>query len=151
MNCSFLPALITSDNRSDNIFRAAIGNGHSYLHTDLASALTRLDSSSPQENPVHRAFIIGGASLYSESLALSESSSSAVVDRILLTRVLSPDFECDVFMPDFLGETKEEGQEQGWRRALHKELEEWLGFGVPEGQQEENGVKYEFQMWHREV
>jgi dihydrofolate reductase len=52
-------------------------------------------------------------------------------------------------MPDFLGETKEE--KQRWSRASHEELEEWLGFGVPEGQQVENGVKYEFQMWHREL
>jgi dihydrofolate reductase len=96
-------------------------------------------------------FIIGGTSLYSESLALSEHSSSAVVDRILLTRILSPDFACDVFMPDCLGEVKEGGGKQTWNRASHEELEGWLGFGVPEGQQEENGVKYEFQMWLRDL
>jgi dihydrofolate reductase len=118
------------------------GNGPAYLHTDLASALARLDVSN-QEISIHRVFIIGGASLYSESLALS---SLAIVDRILLTRILSPDFACDVFMPDFLGEEKEDGK-QKWNRVSHEELESWLGFRVPEGQQEENGVKYEFQMW----
>lgn len=121
------------------------GNGPAYLHTDLASALAQLDVSNP-ENPIHRAFIIGGASLYSESLALSEPSSLAIVDRILLTRILSPDFACDVLMPDFLGKENEDGK-QKWNRVSHEELESWLGFRVPEGQQEENGVKYEFQMW----
>jgi dihydrofolate reductase len=131
-------------------FREETGNGPAYLHAELASALARLEPNS-QENPIHRAFIIGGASLYSESLALSEPSLSAVVDRILLTRILSPDFPCDVFMPDFLGEAKEGGGKQTWHRASHEELEEWLGFGVPQGQQEENGVKYEFQMWLRDL
>lgn len=68
------------------------------------------------------------------------------VDRVLLTRVLSPDFDCDVFLNDFLQE--KEGKTE-WRRASHKDLQDWVGFGVPEGEQEENGVKYEFQMWVR--
>ena len=124
-----------------------IADGPSYLHTDFASALAQLEPPDSQLNPIHRVFIIGGASLYSESLALSEPSSSAVVDRILLTRILSPDFECDVFMPDFLGEGKEK---EKWNRVTHEELEGWLGFGVPKGEQEENGVRYEFQMWIRD-
>jgi len=119
-------------------------NAHSYLHADLASALAQVDS---QANSIHRAFVIGGASLYAESLALAGTSSIAIVDRILLTRILSPNFDCDVFMPDFLGEKKEGGQT--WNRASHEELVTWLGFGVAEGVQEENGVKYEFQMWVR--
>lgn len=68
------------------------------------------------------------------------------MDRILLTRVLSPDFECDVFLDNFLREKKDGGE---WRRTSHDALKEWVGFEVPEGEQEENGVKYEFQMWVR--
>lgn len=52
-------------------------------------------------------------------------------------------------MPDFpssQGESEEDGQ---WDRAPHKELSAWVGFEVPEGVQEEKGVKYEFQMWVR--
>jgi len=51
-------------------------------------------------------------------------------------------------MPDFLAyQTSEDGL--GWQRALHEELEAWVGFDIPEGVQEENGTQYEFQMWVR--
>jgi dihydrofolate reductase len=74
------------------------------------------------------------------------SSTEPTVDRVLLTRILSPEFnECDVLMPDFLN-----SEVAHWRKSTHAELEEWVGFEVPEGEQEENGVKYEFQMWVRE-
>ncbi|EAU93135.2 dihydrofolate reductase [Coprinopsis cinerea okayama7 len=59
------------------------------------------------------------------------------------TRIVSPDFDADVFMPEFNADGKE------WTRSTHAELQEWVGFSVPEGIQEENGVKYEFQMWTR--
>ncbi|KII86462.1 hypothetical protein PLICRDRAFT_44059 [Plicaturopsis crispa FD-325 SS-3] len=132
-----------------------------YLHTGLDSALRRLSnpplSEGPfTEKPVHRRFIIGGASLYSETLAFSLSSHSpspAFVDRVLLTRILSPSFEdCDVFMPDFLAETavsSDERTEVRWQRSTHERLNEWVGFEVPQGVQEEKGVRYEFQMWVR--
>ena len=81
--------------------------------------------------------------MYAESLALPISSTEPTVDRVLLTRILSPEFnECNVLMPDFLT--------SHWKRSTHAELEEWVGFEVSEGEQEENGVKYEFQMWVRE-
>jgi dihydrofolate reductase len=93
--------------------------------------------------PVHRAFLIGGAALYAECLALPAGVPGAV-ERVLLTRVLAPAFDdCDVFMPDFAGSG-------AWRRAEHAELARWVGGDVPEGVQEENGVEYEFQMWVRE-
>ena len=96
--------------------------------------------------PVHRSFVIGGASLYRDTLALVPSSGS-FVDRILLTRILSPAFEdCDVFMPDFLEDVS---GSRLWRRASHEELREWVGCDVVVGAQEENGVQYEFQMWVR--
>ena len=89
-----------------------------------------------EQDDVYHKFIIGGAQLYTETLSLA--------DRVLMTRIVSPAFEeCDVKMPDFLAL----GQ---WRQASHKELESWVGFDVVEGEQEENGVRYEFQMWVRE-
>jgi dihydrofolate reductase len=64
-----------------------------------------------------------------------------------LTRILSPDFEeCDVFLPD---ELKETGLKNAWTKAAHDQFVEWAGVEVPEGVQEEKGVKYEFQMWTR--
>ncbi|OCH96122.1 dihydrofolate reductase [Obba rivulosa] len=116
-----------------------------YLHSNLDTALDRLSHSEWMESPIHRSFVIGGASLYRDTLALPPSS-GRFVDRVLLTRILSPAFEdCDVYMPDFL-DTTGDGK---WRRASHEELQEWAGFEVPEGVQEENNIKYEFQMWVR--
>ena len=101
------------------------------------------------EVPIHRAFIIGGVSLYADTLALP-SSSNAFVDRVLLTRISSPAFQdCDVHLPDFLSDTNSEGNAM-WTRARHEELKEWTGLDVPQGVQTENGVEYEFQMWMRE-
>jgi dihydrofolate reductase len=89
---------------------------------------------------VGRAFVIGGAGLYADTLALPPTA-AASVNRILLTRVLEPSFEeCDVYMPAF-------EHQGGWQRASHAELIEWVGHEVPEGAQNEDGVKYEFQMW----
>jgi dihydrofolate reductase len=120
-----------------------------YLQHDLASAIGRLTNADLESGHIHRAFVIGGQSLYTESLALP-ASSTTFVDRILLTRIISPDFdECDIFMPDFLMEgAGGEGKEK-WGRAAHSELESWVGFEVSEGEQEEKGVKYEYQMWIR--
>lgn len=109
--------------------------------SDLTSALAHAESTT------HRTFVIGGGSLYAETLAFP-SSAPGFVDRILLTRIYEPDFECDVFMPDF---AQMDAGKQSWHRATHEQLKSWVGFDVPEGFQEENGVKYEFQMWTRDV
>ncbi|KAJ7783760.1 dihydrofolate reductase-like domain-containing protein [Mycena maculata] len=119
--------------------------GTAPLEGSLEAAITRMKSEKAGSG---RGFIIGGASLYAESLALSATSPVGFVDRILLTRILSPAFdECDVLMPDFLGST--EGN--GWKMAAHDALQTWVGFEVAEGVQEENGIRYEFQMWVREM
>ncbi|KAJ7244777.1 dihydrofolate reductase-like domain-containing protein [Mycena haematopus] len=118
-------------------------SGSARLEGSLEAAITR-----QKTEPVARGFIIGGASLYAESLAMPPSSQVGFVDRILLTRILSPAFEeCDVFMPEFLDGTN---ADDGWKRAAHDALEAWVGFEVAEGVQEEHGVKYEFQMWIRQ-
>ncbi|KAI0363896.1 dihydrofolate reductase [Pilatotrama ljubarskyi] len=120
-----------------------------YLHSSLDSAMERLGKPEFLEKPLHRSFLIGGAHIYRATLALP-TTSDTFVDRILLTRVLSPAFEdCDVLFPDFLSGDEAEGGKSQWRRASHEELRQWAGFDVPEGIQEENGVQYEFQMWVR--
>jgi dihydrofolate reductase len=99
-----------------------------------------------RKQSIDRVFIIGGATLYKETLELP--SSLTTVDRILLTRILSPPFEeCDVFLPDF--QNIDNGNSKRWSRSPHAELQTWVGFDVPEGVQEERGVQYEFQMWTR--
>ncbi|VDB91839.1 unnamed protein product [Peniophora sp. CBMAI 1063] len=118
--------------------------GDATTRNDLPSALSEI-SQGPM--PIHRYFIIGGAGLYDETLALP-TSSSVYVDRVLLTRVLEPNFDCDTFVHS-LGSMSGDGQE-GWRRATQEELRQWAQFDVPEGVQEEKGVRYEFQMWVRD-
>jgi dihydrofolate reductase len=126
----------------------------------LEEALNRLKSQGLSK-PVHRAFIIGGAQLYRETLKLPKgpyppapSTHEAYVDRILLTRVFSPEFECDTFMPEFKvdSELGGAGKEEvdGWKQSTCAALKEWAGVDVAEGAQEENGCRYEFQMFTRE-
>ena len=115
-----------------------------FVRNSLNSALDLLS-----ERPAHRVFVIGGVSLYTDTLALLPSS-SGFVDRVLLTRITSPAFgDCDVHLPDFLSDTNSEGNAV-WARARHEELKEWTGLDVPQGVQTENEVEYEFQMWTRE-
>jgi len=101
------------------------------LASSLEAALQRARAADAS-----RLFVIGGAKLYAAALPLAE--------RVLLTRIVEPAFEeCDVFMPDFIGDGKE------WTRAGHEALSEWVGFEVPRGLQSERGVQYEFEMWTR--
>ncbi|KAF5355673.1 hypothetical protein D9756_003747 [Leucocoprinus leucothites] len=91
--------------------------------------------------PIHRGFVIGGASLYNKTL---QPNPEVEVDRVLITRVTAPRFDCDTFMPEF----KAEGQ---WKRESHETLVEWVGFDVPAGvQKQQDGAEYEFQMWTRQ-
>jgi dihydrofolate reductase len=103
-------------------------------HTSLEDAL----SSVAADENVNRAFLMGGAQLY--NLALQ--ANPPLVDRVLLTRVLS-EFECDVFLHDFSAQT------EAWKLASHVELCEWVGWEVPGGDVEEKGVKYRYEMWVR--
>ncbi|KAF3059305.1 Dihydrofolate reductase [Daldinia childiae] len=104
----------------------------------LDQALVHLKAAS-----ISRAFVIGGAQIYEAALELKEAR------RVLLTRVLSPDFECDTFFPLGLQEDKVGQGSNGWVKRSKEELDAWTGETVPEGAQEENGTKYEFEMWER--
>lgn len=112
-----------------------------HLCSDLKIAVGAFGS----QNNVHRLFVIGGSFLYHEALALGSQHSncpSLRADRILITRLYNPEFDCDVFFPDVLG-----GAE--WIKASHEEHSAWVGFEVPKGIQTENGIEFEFQMWIR--
>ncbi|KIM25438.1 hypothetical protein M408DRAFT_26222 [Serendipita vermifera MAFF 305830] len=106
-----------------------------------------LEEACAYTNPeLHRRFLIGGAQMYAHALASTSLQYS--LDRILLTRILEPEFEeCDVFLPEF--RQQDGGGLAIWRQAAHQELIDWAGFNVPEGAQEEKGVKYVYQMWVR--
>ena len=109
-------------------------------HTATAVLASSLDAALEGAHAAgaNRVFVIGGARLYAAALPLAE--------RVLLTRITEPSFEdCDVFMPDFVGDVG--GGE--WSRAPHEALCAWVGFEVPSGVEEERGVKYEYEMWIR--
>lgn len=100
--------------------------------------------------PIHRSFIIGGASLYRAALDPQLGDSIGLTaDRILMTRILAPSFDdCDTFFPEFRDLKKADGGSV-WSQASHEEFQKWVGVDVPKGTQTEKGVEYEFQMWVR--
>ncbi|GKT53442.1 dihydrofolate reductase [Colletotrichum tofieldiae] len=87
-----------------------------------------------------KVFVIGGAQIYDAALRAPEAK------RVLLTKVLA-DFECDAFFPLRLSD--EEEVAEGWRKAGKSELDAWAGEEVEGGEIEENGARYEFQMWEK--
>ncbi len=89
-----------------------------------------------------RVFVMGGGQIYAAALQRPEAR------RVLLTSI-DADYECDTFFPIKLG--TDEGTEPGWTRRPDEEWKAWTGEEDAEnGQREEAGVKYEFQMWERE-
>ncbi|KAK7468876.1 dihydrofolate reductase [Stygiomarasmius scandens] len=134
--------------KEDYVLQETRESSPAYLHHSLESAVEQL---SGETDNVHRAFVIGGSLLYSQCLSLPSDSPIGFVDRVLLTRIQSPTFECDTFLPDFLGEWIGSPDSNRWKRIPHEEHSNWVGFPVPEGEQEENGVKYEFQLWARDA
>ena len=83
-----------------------------------------------------KTFLIGGAQLYTQAL----EASPRLIDRILLTRVHSPVFDCDTFIPAI-------DEQHGWRRATADALDRYLGFEAPRGEQTEKDVSWEAQLW----
>jgi len=106
-----------------------------YKVSSLTVALTTL----ALRKDVGKVFVIGGAEIYKAALEDMHTK------RILLTRVLT-DFECDTVFPVMLSE---EGVGK-WKKSSKKELDQWVGEEVPNGIQDENGVKYVFEMYERD-
>ena len=122
---------VSKDKDDEDIGASESDRATAVLASSLGAALEKAHAAD-----ANRVFVIGGARLYAEALPQAE--------RVLLTRILEPAFEeCDVFMPDFIGDGRE------WTRATHDALNDWVGFEVPSGVREERGVKYEFEMWIR--
>ncbi|WVF69638.1 hypothetical protein IAT40_004417 [Kwoniella sp. CBS 6097] len=125
------------------------------LNTHTADSLPSAIAAIPSDTP--RTFIIGGSQLYTASFAPSSESTSSgpkrpLIDRVLLTRVLS-EFECDSYLDDFTSHTCDvdnaqdtEQDRKVWRKASIEELREWVGWDVQE-ENEEKGIKYRYEMW----
>lgn len=107
-------------------------------------------------------FVIGGASIYEETLGMGECV------RVLWTR-LRQEWECDTWFPrrGFAAEEGEgdwgrngngkrggekEGEEkEGWKRRGKEELEAWSGEEGVGGVRKEGEVGFEIEMWEREA
>lgn len=123
-----------------------------------------------QRSNISRTFLIGGSQLYSQAMEdmTAQSSSTAILDRLLVTRILEPEFDCDVFLPEYRTqqqkqedesllrgeqqsdacEQKQPKDQQAWTKASSAELAAYLGpDGVEQGPVKEGDVTYEFQMW----
>ncbi|XP_028852784.1 dihydrofolate reductase [Denticeps clupeoides] len=98
--------------------------GAHYLASDFSAALRLLDTSE-LANELDQVWVIGGSSLYKETM---ESPGHR---RLFVTRILQQ-FDSDTFLPDI-------------------DLDKYsllAGFpGVPQGLQEENGVQYRFEVY----
>ena len=96
--------------------------GVDYLFSSIEEAVSSLSSISE----IDRLFIIGGSSLYEETVK------SPLCSKIYLTRI-DADFECDTFFPEFDHKVFTETQEEG----------------VPSEVQTENGISYTFHVYSK--
>jgi len=69
------------------------------------------------------------------------------VNRILLTRIISPAYEeCDVFFPQFQNNDQDQTQ---WTKRPFGELREWTGLDDQVEKDQEKGAEWEYQLWTR--
>ncbi|XP_075995129.1 dihydrofolate reductase [Genypterus blacodes] len=98
------------------------------LHEDLRS-VTLLATQPPLADLIETIWIVGGSQVYQEALT------HPWCDLVYLTDVMAH-YDCDVFFP------------QLDRRIFKAQIR----FpGIPSGIQEENGIKYEFQVFKKEL
>ncbi|KAH8915048.1 hypothetical protein BT69DRAFT_1272316 [Atractiella rhizophila] len=135
---SIPPAFRPLKNRINVVISTTLGptelQKHKATHVvpSLDEALRLLQS---MEKTPQRVFVIGGARVYNESIEKA--------NRLLLTRIMEPDYDCDVFFPEW---KKEE-----WTKASDSELWDWTGTKRPNGPEERahEGIKFKWEMWTR--
>ncbi|MEE6478184.1 hypothetical protein FKM82_011767 [Ascaphus truei] len=89
----------------------------------------KLASVAPLRDEIETIWIVGGVQSYKAMMQ------HPWCDQIYFTKIMAR-FDCDTFFPDF-------------DREVFKLMEEYPG--VPSGIQEENGIKYVFQVFQRDV
>ncbi len=129
--------VLSSSFANDEGSAVAANDSEAARFPSLSTALEGLKKA----QALDKLFIIGGAVLYKTALQEHQTK------RILLTRIMS-DFECDTFFPMELGDG---ASHDGWEKKSKEELDKWVGETVPEGVQEENGVRYVFEMYERNI
>ncbi|SJX63423.1 related to Dihydrofolate reductase [Sporisorium reilianum f. sp. reilianum] len=144
------------------------------VFSSVEQALTYL--AAPQAK-IGRVFVIGGAQLYTDLLKLD--SSVARVDKLLVTRILAPRYECDAYFPEFRTQEQyksevehakritadEKGEaeqlpdllkQQEWTQASADSLRQYLGSACPAALSDsvemvtsEGQTWYQYQLWER--
>ncbi|XP_034541456.1 dihydrofolate reductase isoform X2 [Notolabrus celidotus] len=99
-----------------------------FLCQDFESAI-HLATQPPLADLIETIWVVGGTQVYGEALK------HPWCDLVYLTDIMA-DFDCDVFFPEF-------------DRGMFKEQERFPG--VPNKIQEENGIKYRFQVFKKET
>ena len=130
--------------RTNIVISSQERNALSGVTDDVVVSSSILDGLSELESAVQngrapalgRAYVIGGAGIYDAAMQLEQTK------HVLLTRV-AREYECDTFFPDLDGSER-------WAKKERKALEDFVGEDIVEGGLEEDGVKYEFQLWERE-
>ncbi|XP_071379799.1 dihydrofolate reductase-like [Centroberyx affinis] len=107
--------------------RAAPDRAH-FLCQDFESAV-HLAAQPPLADLIETIWVVGGAQVYQDALL------HPWCDLVYLTDVMA-DFDCDVFFPQF-------------DRRVFKMQHRFPG--VPSEVQEENGIKYKFQVFKKEI
>lgn len=90
---------------------------------------------------MNRIFVIGGAQLYKAAMEHPR------LNRILAT-VIYKDVDCDVFFPVRF---RDQEFSSVWKKEKHSDLESWVGSKVPQGEVNEGGFLYQFEMWTRDM
>ncbi|SPO26664.1 related to Dihydrofolate reductase [Ustilago trichophora] len=123
---------------------------------------------------LYRIFVIGGAQLYTDLLKLD--SSLATVNQLLITRILTPHYECDAFFPEFRTKHQYKFEQdlanqfnptqpqqptsllihQVWSQASTDSLKQYLGTSCPSALlnspnmvTSEGETYYQYQLWER--
>ena len=130
--------------RSVDQFKAQLGLGQGQgtevegplVAESVSDALSQLQRSQPSGVEIDKVIVIGGASIYEQSLKLKEAR------HVLLTKI-QKEYDCDTFFSEDLGSGK-------WKKASVSELKEFTGEEFEEGVEvEEKGVKFEFCLYNR--
>lgn len=91
------------------------------MFASVEQALSHLCTPAAGKAAIGRVFVIGGAQLYTDLLNLD--SNLATVDKLLVTRILAPQYDCDAFFPEFRTREQYQAELEHARKILAAQSE----------------------------
>ncbi|XP_030070711.1 dihydrofolate reductase isoform X2 [Microcaecilia unicolor] len=127
----FAETLLPLPNCINALLSRTLSSAPEYVHYVCPSMMDaiKMASTPPLSENLETIWVIGGVEPYAEAMKHSWC------DQIHITDIME-DFDCDTFFPEF-------------DRDVFKLAKEFPG--IPTGIQEENGIKYAFQVYQRDV